>query len=60
MAEGDFAETDTRDILIDDESYFTFTGASLPGNVGFYTSNFDLTNFFLQNRENGDLTENAF
>ena len=43
LAQGDFAETDPRDILIDDESYFTLTGASLPGNVGFYTSNFEET-----------------
>ena len=43
LAQGDFSENDPRDILIDDESYFTKTGASLPGNAGFYTSDFNET-----------------
>ena len=43
LAEGDFNENDPRDIVIDDESYFTLTGASLPGNSGFYTTDFDET-----------------
>ena len=32
LAQGDFTEIDPRDILIDEESYFTLTGASLPRN----------------------------
>ena len=43
LAQGDFTEIDPRDILIDEESYFTLTGASLPRNSWFYTSNFDET-----------------
>ena len=33
------AKNDPRDLVIDDESYFTFSGAGMPGNSGFYTSN---------------------
>ena len=36
-------EDDDRDLVIDDESYFTFTGAGMPGNSGFYTTDPNIT-----------------
>lgn len=37
--DGLFSMDDDREIIIDDESYFTLTGAGMPGNKGYYTSN---------------------
>ena len=34
---------DGRDLVIDDESYFTLSGAGMPGNSGFYTNDLDTT-----------------
>ena len=39
MCDGDFSRDDPRDIITDDESYFTLSGAGMPGNRGYYTSN---------------------
>ena len=36
-------EDDDRDLVIDDESYFTFSGAGMPGNSGFYTTDPNIT-----------------
>ena len=33
--DGMFSYGDQRDIVIDDESYFTLSGAGMPGNSGF-------------------------
>ena len=33
--------SDDRDIVMDDESYFTETGAGMLGNTGFYTKDRD-------------------
>ena len=36
--DGLFSHGDSRDIVVDDESYFTLSGAGMPGNTGFYSS----------------------
>ena len=41
---GDMASNDDpRDLVIDDESYFSFSGAGMPGNTGFYTNDITKT-----------------
>ena len=37
LCAGKFSFEDNRDIIMDDESYLTFSGAGMPGNTGFYT-----------------------
>ena len=39
LCSGPMSWSDGRDIVMDDESYLTFTGASMPGNTGFYAEN---------------------
>ena len=39
LAKGDFKPSDPREIVIDDESYFSLTGSGYPGNSGFYSKN---------------------
>lgn len=38
MARGDFAPKNGKKIIMDDESYFTLDGVSMPGNKSYYTS----------------------
>ena len=35
--DGLFGNSNSRDIALDDESYFTMSGAGMPGNSGFYS-----------------------
>ena len=41
LCNGSMSWNDDRDVIQDDESYFTLTGAGMPGNQGFYTDNIE-------------------
>ena len=41
LCQGPMSWADDRDIVMDDESYLTLTGAGMPGNMGFYTNDIE-------------------
>ena len=45
------SEDDQRDLVIDDESYFTLSGSGMPGNSGFYTNDSSKTPNHIKHRQ---------
>ena len=45
------SQDDNRDLVIDDESYFTLSGSGMPGNTGFYTSDVTKTPNSVKHRQ---------
>ena len=45
------SDNDQKDLVLDDESYFSRTGSSYPENSGFYTTNPEQTPAHIKHRE---------